>query len=102
MCRSSWKDPTGDSEALAIITYDDAEKIYTVYLVASNGATSLWRGTLEGESFKYGFGFDADGQAAKVRLTETVKSEVLIWTQELSVAGGPWTVIGEGRERKVH
>ena len=102
ICRSKWQDDTGEMEALAVLTYNASEKAYTVYQIASRGTTALWTGNLKDDRWTYDLDSNVDGQPIKIRITEKVTPEVLFWKEELAIAGGPWTVVGEGKETRTH
>ena len=103
VCQGEETGPTGKRRFLNILAYDESAKAYTEYSVSSFGEAEYDRGgLLVGDKLTFIVDQDAGGKPAKFRYAETHLSPVLYgYRAEVSVDGGPWTVLAEGRIKKV-
>jgi hypothetical protein len=102
VCRSEGTGPAGKATELAILAYDVEAKAYTYHYISSRGESGSCKGALTGNTWTWLWDAKAAGKPAKYRLTEVeVSPTSSTFKLENSVAGGPWTVIEEGKATKV-
>jgi hypothetical protein len=102
VCRSEGTGPAGKRTELSILAYDAEAKTYTYYGISSLGENDSSQGSLTGNTWTYLWDGKAAGKPAKFRYTEVqVWPTAYTFKLENSVAGGPWTVIEEGKATKV-
>jgi len=102
MCRGEGTGPEGKTTSLAILAYDAEAKAYTYHAISSRGESGSSKGSLTGSTWTWLWEGKAAGKPAKYRLTEVEVSPTSSTAKlENSVAGGPWTVIEEGKSTKV-
>jgi ketosteroid isomerase-like protein len=84
-----------------IFSYDSTAKAYPIYTVANRGGAMIGRLAIEAGRWTETWSFVSGGRPAKMRLAITnPASEGGTWTTDMSVAGGPWVVLGEGKFAK--
>jgi hypothetical protein len=102
VCRGEGTGPRGKRTSLDIMAYDVEAKVYTYYGISSRGETDSDKVTLTGNTWTTLWEGKAAGKPAKFRYTEVQTSPTAYtFKVEDSVAGGPWTVIEEGKATKV-
>jgi hypothetical protein len=102
VCRSEGTGPEGKTTELAILAYDAEAKAYTYHAISSRGESGSSKGSLTGSTWTWLWDGKAAGKPAKYRLTEVeVSPTSSTFKLENSVAGGPWTVIQDGKSTKV-
>jgi uncharacterized protein DUF1579 len=103
ICRGEEMGPTGQRQFLNILAYDENAHAYTEYSVSSRGEAEYdTGGSLVGGKLTFIVEQDAGGKPAKFQVSETHVSPTLYtYTAQVSVAGGPWAELGEGKIRKV-
>jgi hypothetical protein len=102
VCRSEGTGPTGKTAELEVFGYDAEAKAYTYYGIGSSGESGVAKGSLTGNTWTWLWDQKAAGKPAKYRYTEVQGSPTsFTYKVENSVAGGPWTVIAEGKATKV-
>jgi len=81
--------------------YDPKTKAYTYYSVVSDGTTSVGKLAIQPGSWVHTADTQIDGKPARSRFTYSNMSPAGgAWKYEVSAAGGPWRVIGEGKYTK--
>jgi hypothetical protein len=102
VCRGEGIGPAGKMTSMGILAYDTEAKAYTVYGISSRGESMIVKGSLTGNTLMWLWDGKAAGKPAKYRYTEVqVSPTSYTFKGESSVAGGPWTVIEEGKATKV-
>ena len=104
VCRGEERGPTGKRTFLNILTYDEKAKAYTEYGISSLGDSEYSTGgSIVGNKRTFVKDLDSDVEGKpKIRYTEVQVSPTFYTYQaEVSKAGGPWTVIAQGRITKV-
>jgi len=87
---------------LSILAYDAEAKAYTYYGISSFGESDAAKGSLTGSTWTWLWDGKAAGKPAKFReIEEQVSPTSQTFKIEYSVAGGPWTVVMEGKSTKV-
>jgi Protein of unknown function (DUF1579) len=103
VCRGEEQGPTGKRTFLNIRTYDEKTQAYTEYGISNLGETEYdTGGTIVGNKKTFAFEMNIDGKPTKLRYVE-VQVSPTFYTYEATAStdGGPWTVIAEGKVRKV-
>jgi len=81
-----------------IYSYDSKAKSYTVYSVSNPGGAMTGRLTIQPGTWIQVSDFQVEGKPAKMRLTLTnVTPAGGTWKNEMSVAGGSWMPLGDGK-----
>jgi Protein of unknown function (DUF1579) len=103
VCRGEEHGPTGKRTFLNIRGYDEKTKGYTEYSVSDLGESEYnTGGTIVGNKRTFTFAIDAGGKPTQLRYVEVQVSPTLFTYQAAaSTDGGPWTVIAEGKVKKV-
>jgi hypothetical protein len=104
VCRGEETGATGKRRFLNIRGYDEQAKAYTEYGISSFGESEYnVGGSIVGNKRTFVWDSDAGGKPAKFRYTEVqVSPTVYTYQAEVSIGGGPWLVIGEGKVTKVN
>ena len=86
-----------------IRAYDERAKAYTEYGISSLGETEYnTGGSVVGNKRIFEWSVDLGGKPTKLGYIEVQESPTFYtYHAEASVEGGPWTVLAEGRARKV-
>ena len=102
VCRGEGIGPSGKRTGLDILAYDAEAKAYTYCGISSFVENEGAKGSLTGNTWTWLWDGKAAGKAAKYRYTEVqVSPTSYTFKVEYSVAGGPWTVVEEGKATKV-
>jgi len=102
VCRGEGTSPEGKRTGLSILAYDAEAKAYTYYGISSFGESDAAKGSLTGSTWTWLWDGKAAGKPAKFReIEEQVSPTSQTFKIEYSVAGGPWTVVMEGKSTKV-
>jgi hypothetical protein len=102
ICRREGISPEGKHTDLQVFAYDEEAKAYTFYGITSRGITLFARGSLTGDTWTWLWEEQGWGKPATFRITQVQLSPTAYTIKvDYSVAGGPWTVIEEGRATKV-
>ena len=103
VCRGEEHGPTGARNFLNLLSYDPKARAYTQYSISSRGETEYDPGgALAGNTMTYILEQNVGGKHARFRYTEVRVSPVLYtYRAEVSLAGGPWTVLATGEIRKI-
>jgi uncharacterized protein DUF1579 len=103
VCRGEERGPTGKRTFLNIRAYDEMAKAYTEYGISSFGESEYdTGGSIVGNKKTFVLGSEVEGKPAKLRYTGMQVSPTLFTYQaEVSVDGGPWTMLAEGKVTKV-
>jgi uncharacterized protein DUF1579 len=93
--------PTGPIKTLAAIGYDTKQKAYTFDEFTSTGEHAQATGTVAGDTWIWTFDGEAGGKSFKGRFTlKEVSPTSYTFTNELSIDGGPWAKLEEGKATK--
>jgi ketosteroid isomerase-like protein len=85
----------------ATYSYNPVTKAYAAYNVSNLGEAMLGKVTIDPATRIQVYDTYADGKPAKLRLTLTnMTSAGGDWKEDVSVAGGAWTLFGEGKYTK--
>ncbi len=102
VCRSDGTGPMGPSHALGILGYSSERKRYTYYGVDNSGYGDPSYGVLAGDTWTWEGESLMGGQTVKSRYTiKQLSADSYSWKFEMSMAGGAWTVAGEGTDTRV-
>jgi hypothetical protein len=103
VCRGEEHGPTGTRSFMAIKSYDETAHSYTEYSISDRGESEYDRGaTLVGNTLSCLIEQNAGGKPAKFRYTEVhVSPDLYTYKTDVSVAGGPWTVLATGEIKRV-
>jgi hypothetical protein len=81
-----------------IYSYDAKTKTYSIYSVVNPGGVMQGKLTIQPGTWVDVWDFQMDGKPAKMRRTLTdVTPAGGNWKSDMSVAGGPWVVLSEGK-----
>jgi ketosteroid isomerase-like protein len=84
-----------------IYSYDSRTKTYTVHSVSNPGGAMTGKVTIQPGTWTQVSDFQVEGKPAKMRLTMTdVTPAGGTWKNDMSVAGGPWMPLGDGKYAK--
>ncbi len=84
-----------------VYSYNDKTKTYSIYSVSNPGGVMAGKLTIQPGTWVHVWETPVDGKPAKMRLTLTnVTPEGGNWMNDMSIAGGPWTGLGEGKYMK--
>jgi Protein of unknown function (DUF1579) len=101
VCRGEDTGPLGKMTFLDILSYDVEAKVYIGYFISSRGETESDTITVTGNTWTSTWEGKEAGKPEKVRYTQVQESPTsYTFKVERSVAGGPWTVIEEGKGTK--
>ena len=103
VCEGEETGPSGTRGFLNIKFYDETTKAYAEYSISSFGETEYNQGgSLVGDKLTWLVDQDAGGKPAKIRYAEVFLSpDLTTYQAEISVDGGPWTTLAEGKRAKV-
>jgi Protein of unknown function (DUF1579) len=102
VCRSDGTSPRGSGKGQSTMGYDPIEKTYTFYAISSLGEGFFVRGTVNGPVWTWNSESTVEGKLIKIRVTITEESPMAYaFKMEGSFDNGPWTVMEEGRAKKV-
>ena len=91
----------GKITGTAFMGYNPEEKVYTYNEFNSMGEAEASKGTIEGDTWTWTFSGNEGGKDFKGRSTlKEVSPTSYTFTSELSVNGGPWTKLEEGKATK--
>lgn len=98
VCQYVGTQPKGPYKEISIYSYEPTTKAYSVYSVSSDGLTSLGRLTIDKNAWTHVWDIRANGKPMKFRLAlSEVSPTGGKWKTEISEAGGPWMLSGEGK-----
>ena len=101
VCRSDGTGPTGEMHGLSLMGYNAEQQAYTWYGIDNSGFGDGASGQLQGDTWSWQSESMMGGQSVKMRYTVVQRSaEAYSWRMEMSMAGGPWTLAGEGTETR--
>lgn len=84
-----------------VYSYDAKTKTYSNYSVANLGGVAQAKLTIQPGTWVHVWDSSMEGKPAKARLTLTDMTPAGgNWKNEMSVAGGPWAVVAEGKYTK--
>jgi hypothetical protein len=102
VCRMEGTSPEGKYNSISICSYDPDTKEYSIYTLSSDGPGSLARGTLTGNTWLFQSDSTANGKRVKNRSTFVDDTPMTqSYKVEISLDGGPWDVVAEGKSTKV-
>jgi hypothetical protein len=102
VCKSDGRGPTGDMHGLGLLGYSSERKQYTWYGIDNTGFGDGASGQLVGDTWNWESESTMGGQSVKQRYTvKQLSVDSYTWRFEMSMAGGPWTLVGEGKETRV-
>lgn len=103
VCRGEERGPTGKRTFLNIRAYDETAKAYVEYGISSFGESEYdTGGSIVGNKRTFVLNSEVGGKPARLRYTEVQVSPTFYTYQaEISVDGGSWTTIAEGKVTKV-
>jgi ketosteroid isomerase-like protein len=88
----------GPFEELGAYVYDPKAKAYTYYGIANDGTAAPGSLTIKPGVWLHAYDVQVGGKPAKAHFTLSDMSQAGgSWKYEVSVGGGPWTVMGEGK-----
>ena len=101
LCRSEGMNPMGPTNAIAISSYDPAQKMYTYYGVEANNPPFMATGQREGKVWRYRTESQMGDTTLRTRVTITETSPTsYTFEVESSTDGTTWTRLVEGTSRK--
>ena len=101
VCQSSGNSPMGEAKGMGIMGYSAEGKHYTYYGVDNTGWSDLAKGSLEGDTWNWTSEGTMGGKPMKGRYTiKQLSADSYTFKGEISIAGGPWTVMMEGKETR--
>jgi hypothetical protein len=101
ICRTEGTMPSGPMQGLAVYGYDAEAKTYTAYGMDNTGFGGLGKGSVRDKTWTYSFDFKAGGKPMRARSTVVEVSPTEVALKDEFSAGGPWTLLGEGKATKV-
>jgi hypothetical protein len=101
VCRSKGSGPRGPMTGMAVMSYDPARKAYTYYAMSSLGDNIFVRGQVQGKVWTWTDEATMEGKKVKFVATITEDSPTSnSFKLEVSVDGGPMTVVETGKSTK--
>ncbi len=101
VCLGDATGPTGRTHGLGIYRWDPDARAFSYYGIESTGFGGPAKGTVSGKTWTFLFDLKAGGKPLRLRSTTVEESATaMTWRDELSTAGGPYAVVGEGRMQK--
>lgn len=103
VCRSDGRSPAGEMRGLGILGYSTERKRYTYYGIDNSGmAAEPAYGEVAGDTWNWEGESPMGGQTVKSHyVIKQVSADTYTWKWEISVAGGAWTLLGEGTDTRV-
>jgi len=102
VCKSDGRSPAGEMHGLNLLGYSAERKRYTYYGIDNSGFGDGATGELVGDTWNWESESTYGGQPVKTKYTiKQLSPDSYTWRMEMSMAGGPWTLGGEGRETRV-
>lgn len=102
VCNMEGTGPEGQYSSISICSYDPDSKEYTIYTLSSDGPSGMAKGTLNGNTWLFQSDSTANGRSVKNRSTFVdVTPTSQTYKIEVSLDGGPWDVVAEGKSIKV-
>jgi hypothetical protein len=102
VCRSDGTGPGGAMQGLGILGYSSERKRYTYYGIDNSGMGDPSYGELVGATWNWEGESLMGGQTVKGRyIIKQGSADSYSWTWEVSMAGGPWTLVGQGTETRM-
>jgi hypothetical protein len=102
VCKSDGRGPAGEMHGLNLLGYNAEKKRYTYYGIDNSGWGDGATGEVVGDTWNWESEATYGGQVVKTRYTiKQLSPDSYTWRLETSMAGGPWTLGGEGRETRV-
>ena len=102
VCRSKGTGPKGPATGMAVMGYDPGRKAYTYYAATSLGDNIFVRGQVQDKVWTWADEATMEGKKMKFVATITEESPTTnSFKLELSVDGGPLTVIETGKSTKI-
>ena len=101
-CTVDGTTPAGPYHDLMIHVYDADAKIYRGFDSDNTGMSSPFTLSFGKDGWTYTYDLKMKGKPAKIRMMLTdVTKDTCSYKQEISTAGGPFTVISEGKGKKL-
>ena len=101
VCNSSGTNPLGPTRGLSILGYSTETKGYTFYGIDRTGWADSAKGSLEGDTWTWTSEGTMGGQSLKSRyIIKELTPDSYTFRAELSVAGGPFTLMFEGKQTR--
>lgn len=101
-CTVDGMTPAGPYHDLMIHTYDADAKTYRGFDNDNTGMSSPFTLSFDKEGWTYTYDLKMNGKPAKLRMKLTdVTKDTCSYKQELSVGGAPFTLLAEGKGRKL-
>jgi len=102
VCHTETTGFMGDLKALTVLTYAPEGKVYRLYEFNSIGWSNTSTGILDGNTWTFDGESKIDGKVIKSRSAIRIPSpDFATMTSELSVDGGPWTLVMELKATRV-
>ena len=102
VCHSETTGFRGHVKTLTVLTYDPEEKVYTYYEFSSLGLNNSAKGTVEGDTWTWNGELKMGGKLIKTRSTLKIPSpDSATMKSEISLDGGPWTLVSELKGSRV-
>jgi len=102
VCRSSETSAMGTAKGMSVMAYDPEARNYTFYMISSRGESVFGKGEFAGATLNTSWEGTIKGKPAKVRGAMAQESPTgYSFKMEISLGGGPWVVVGEGKETKI-
>lgn len=88
-------------EELGVYTYDPKAKAYAYYGITNDGTAAPGVITIKPESWLHAYDVQVGGKPARAHFTlSNMSAAGGDWRYEISIGGGPWTTMGEGKYTK--
>ncbi len=101
VCRSDVTGPRGAAKTHAVVAYDAGAGTYTYYGISSLGDNFFVRGNVSGKVWTWKMEAAAEGGTMNIRVTVTEQTPTAYdYRIEMSVDGGPWAVLEQGKSTK--
>ena len=101
VCRSKGTGPKGPMTGMAVMSYDPGRKAYTYYAISSLGDNIFVRGQVQDKVWTWADEATMEGKKMKFVATITEESPTTnSFKFEVSIDGGPMTVIETGKSTK--
>lgn len=101
VCRSKGTGPKGPATGMSVMSYDPGRKAYTYYALSSLGDNIFVHGQVQGKVWTWSDESTIEGKTVKFVATITEETPTSnSFRLEVSVDGGPLTVIETGKSTK--